>query len=149
MLKPTAKDRLIATASLIGLQQSVQILHENLVRELWRVLTTTKLGNLIPELRRVIGSEEAALGLVAPPVVRKTRRRPTLYRRVPGPPIETSPQVEEPFGAEPQKPVAYVDITEAGDIFTARFSDGRETWKSKRRRDLVRRAKILGYVVNL
>ena len=108
--KPTAEERLIAAASLLGLANSVQLLQEQIVRDVLRVVQTMPFRNLASEVEQML----------------------------------------KPSYPRPTKPVKRKALTAVvrpdGDSFITTISDGR-VWRSKRRRDLVLRARRQGLVV--
>ena len=133
MPQHSAEERLIAAATDLGLRKSVVLLQEQFVKSISQILLQSPVESLSSKIQEVLGLGE----MTSQPRQRQPRRR--LVRRAPR--VSTS---------APQGPEGtllgsgFATINTDGDFMVMHLPDGR-VWRSKRRRDLVLRAKRAGF----
>jgi hypothetical protein len=123
MSNASAKSRLIAVATIIGLRKSVEILHEQLIQ----AILTAPAENVVSEMRKALGIHEPE------PLARRIPlKKVTLMK-----PVNVLP-LPAPEGA--------LRLEQAGGYTILHLPDGRR-WQSKRKRDLILRARKQGFNV--
>ena len=151
-----AKNRLIAAASILGYQESVQVLSGHMHEELTKTLLKTPLKDLPAALSRTLGPLSTKALLAQTPMADLQATLSRVIGRL-AEPTTTSPKVMAPVkrsrtrstrhgnqnGGLSLTPIAVTQIVEKPEGFFMELNDGR-TYRSTRRRDLVRRAKQLG-----
>ncbi len=154
----TAEERLIAVATHIGLRKSVMLLQGHLSEHLSEVLRQSPVEDLQDALRHALGLDETPAPrpkvLPAKSLARVSKRddRPAQeawHNRASllAAPKHYAPK-KRPYPGPANQTARIEHHLEDGEYHIIHLSDGR-VWRSKRRRDLVLRARKAGFSIEV